>query len=425
MVALKRILNCLIILIAVILAAATVLSHWGPVVVNGNAGVLALAPAAMGKVFRCPLIQAICTLPDDPLQDCICLGGGGIGPQRPRQELPGVTLAIAYLRFGVWSVGSAQHASGWPLFASERERTTPRSARFVAANLVFGFSLGFVEITGLILLTLRLMIGLIQKWVRDERQHRLRCRNCAYPLWGLTVPRCPECGLQFDSCLLLNRGRTLTFLSWDPLLTVQAGIAGWAVLWMLWLIEIAVAQPRWTHAHTWTIVAPTGMDVLPVPLAWLIHVSAPALLACTFWSCSLSWKGKALASLVVLASALLFLDSVHSAISHRLSMFGTRGWAIGRAATYMPSVGFYVMLGALLKRDARKPAVLMYGTAAAFTLSFLATLPKVVPWVSGLGAFPVLGVALGPPLLSIIATLTAWREIASVLREKRKLFPHE
>ncbi len=36
-------------------------------------------------------------------------------------------------------------------------------------------------------------------WAPPERHEPLRCPTCGYSLLGLTEPRCPECGREFDA----------------------------------------------------------------------------------------------------------------------------------------------------------------------------------------------------------------------------------
>jgi len=94
-----------------------------------------------------------------------------------------------------------------------------------AARIAAGFSL-FVSVPVLILGGLLLMVGGLQAILPSiamlgtplpagltlafaprsadtgEKRNPYRCRACNYRLYGLTNPRCPECGTEFSSSLL-------------------------------------------------------------------------------------------------------------------------------------------------------------------------------------------------------------------------------
>ncbi len=64
-------------------------------------------------------------------------------------------------------------------------------------------AVGFSPFCGLLGSVAGILIAL--KYVKTKRRPGIFCQSCGYNLYGLTEPRCPECGTPFDQELLADR----------------------------------------------------------------------------------------------------------------------------------------------------------------------------------------------------------------------------
>jgi hypothetical protein len=309
-------------------------------------------------------------------------------------------------------------------------------ARWIEATKQFGFSLVPLVWIALGLLTVRISIEPMRQWVLEQRDRALRCRQCGYLLIGLETPRCPECGYAFDCCPMCRRdfsadsklsergsrihprSAVLARIPRDVLTRIQWCVVALMLVWLLWVLDVVTDRHRWSHVNTRALVVPTGMGRLPPPIAWLIHVFPPIGLAAIFWSCALTWKGKFLAYLTILASGAVMFEETATAATTRWSWLGSRLWGFGVAAPVIPTVGMYLMLGALCARRPSRSVLLMYATALAFVFGFVATLPSVSSALLEISPILVLFFSSAPPFLSIVAAIVAWQQIRQILHTK-------
>jgi hypothetical protein len=149
------------------------------------------------------------------------------------------------------------------------------------------------------------------------------CLSCNYPLWGLSTPRCPECGREFDPLdpATMNMGRELTalakwvlgpirwpvsVLTWGALVyslwsarlpggQIRASVSlyiliGLGILWLAWPLVrvIAAREYGWPHSLLMRgqkqrvavglclLVGATAI-VLGLPLRGALWISKPAM----------------------------------------------------------------------------------------------------------------------------------------------------
>ena len=129
-------------------------------------------------------------------------------PGRP--NIPATLIAMVCPIAGAWFVGRTSNLL--PLFFIYGcvggllliPLFYPGRRGFLAQSASSGYSYTVRDWTFTIACILGVVgSGLLCRYVAQVRHERVlrrtgRCSNCGYSLRGLTIPRCPECGLPFD-----------------------------------------------------------------------------------------------------------------------------------------------------------------------------------------------------------------------------------
>lgn len=416
---LRRLLTYLLAFVSSILSLIVLVWAWGPFDLNRSP----LDPQALRKLLRCMPEQGLCIQ-----EDCGCVADLSTVALT---YTSGWVIAVRNFRLEMWGLWEPSYPVWIPGAASYRRQVSP-PWRVVKAGIKYGISLWPLVLCAIGTLGLRLAIVPLRKLFPGKEDSSSVCANCGYLLRGLELPGCPECGfLRGTDEKGVNCKRVYRTSLFNPtplfpcnrhvLLQVECCILAWAVLWLFWALDVFTMEGGWLNVYSGALTIPRSSDVLPIPIALFLHVVPPACLALVFWNSGITWRGRLLAIVVLLASATLFVDALLAATRSGRMLLSPSAGFFRMLVAYLPSMGFYVVLGSICSRVPSKLPMLMYFVSCLYGVGMLLSIPQLTNMASWVGPEVVFLALLAAPLFSICGTIAAFWQIRRVVKAQGAL----